>query len=80
MKKNKKIEYLSALKELEEILGFLQSEVVDIDKLSSKVKRAVELVEYCRKKINSTEIEVKKVLAKFEESKESSFNEGTSAD
>ncbi len=80
MRKGKKFKYLEALKELDDILEFLQAEIVDVEVLSSKIKRAVELVEYCRRKINSTETEVKKVLEKFQKSEGDTLNGSPEAD
>ena len=46
--------YEEALKELQEIVGLLQEEAVSIDDLSDKVKRAAELIKYCKEKLRST--------------------------
>jgi len=66
MVQNKKtISYQRALEELDEILKSLQDETVDIDHLSEKLKRAYELIEICRSKIKSAELEVQKINQKF---------------
>ena len=67
MTEKKKIKYADALEELETIVDKLQSEAVDVDELSIKVKRAVELIQLCKGKINKTELEVKKILDDFSE-------------
>ena len=63
----KPLKYQDAISELNEILEGLQQESVDVDELSSKVKRATELISLCKQKIQKTELEVKKILKKFEE-------------
>lgn len=64
----KKIKYLDAVNELDAILEDLQSENVDVDEMSSKVKKAVELIKLCKQRIESAEIEVKDVVKEFEKS------------
>ncbi|MHB2015806.1 MAG: exodeoxyribonuclease VII small subunit [Candidatus Xenobia bacterium] len=54
--------YDAARKELEGILNGLQEESVSIDRLSSNVQRAVELIKFCRGFLTRTEDEVKKAL------------------
>lgn len=67
----KDIKYSEAIEELNRILENLRSENVDVDEISSKVKRAVELIKICRDKINKTEMEVKKIVEEFKEEEES---------
>ena len=55
------------MQELNEILDSLQSEDIDVDELSSKVRRATELIRICRQKIQNTELEVENILKKFGE-------------
>lgn len=47
MKKNK-LTYTSAITELEKIVGEIESGEVDVDVLTAKVKRASELIKFCR--------------------------------
>lgn len=63
----KKQTYHQAISEIEEILGQMESEELDVDELSAKVKRVSELVRFCRTKLKSTEAEVEKVLKEMEE-------------
>lgn len=58
----KKLTYESASKELEEIRDALESNDVSIDKLSEKVKRAHELILFCREKLRSTEDDLAKIV------------------
>ena len=57
----KPLKYNEAVDELNSILDDLQSERVDVDEVSVKVKRAVELIKLCREKISKTESEVRKI-------------------
>jgi len=79
MKSKKKIKFSKALEELENILDALQNEEVDIDELSTKLKRATYLIKICKEKIYETELEVKDILKDFskkdiEEDREESEN------
>lgn len=69
---SEEMKYSDAMKKIEEILGEIESEDVDIDDLSSKVKEAKDLITLCKNKIEKTSMEVKKVvedLGKEESSK-----------
>lgn len=57
--------YSQAISELEKLLQELDSDSVDIDRLSEKVKQAAGLIAYLRKKLTMAETEVKKVLQDF---------------
>jgi exonuclease VII small subunit len=39
---------------------------VDVDELTVRVKRAVELIKLCREKIEETELEVRKIVKEFD--------------
>lgn len=58
----KKIKYAEAIKEIEEILGEIESNEIDVDELSTKVKRAADLIKICKEKLNKTETEIQEVL------------------
>ncbi len=60
------LKYSEAIEELNSILSGLESEQVDVDEVSLKVKRAVELIKDCREKIEKTEMEVKKIVKEFD--------------
>jgi len=62
----KEVKYTEAIEELNEILEGLESEKTGVDEVSVKTKRAVELIRICREKIESTELEVKKIVKEFE--------------
>lgn len=50
--------YEHAMKELQQIVMELQSEAVGIDDLSEKVKRAAELINFCKTKLRTTEEDI----------------------
>ncbi len=62
----KVVKYSEAVSELNVILEDLQSESIDVDELSAKVKKATELIKACKDKIQKTEMEVKKIVKEFE--------------
>ncbi|WP_420433879.1 exodeoxyribonuclease VII small subunit [Candidatus Poriferisocius sp.] len=57
------IGYADALSELQQILGELEAEDIDIDVLATKVERAAELIRVCRGRINDAEVRVKEIVA-----------------
>ena len=62
----KPTKYREAIVELQAILNGLESEQIDVDEVSQKVKRAVELIKLCRERIENTELEVRKIVKEFE--------------
>ena len=54
--------YNKAIKRLEEIIGKIENEEIDVDELSDKVKEAVELITICKERIEKAEMEVKRVV------------------
>ena len=59
---DKKPTYTEAVAEIEQILSRLRQEHIDVDSLSSEVKRATELIALCREQLNSVEQAVKEQL------------------
>lgn len=57
------IGYSEAIHELEEILEQIDGEAVDVDQLSARVRRAAELIQICRGKINATRLEIEEIVA-----------------
>ena len=51
-----------ALQELELILKEIESGEMDVDNLTTKVKRASQLLEICNKKLKKTEEELDKIV------------------
>lgn len=71
MSKSRQLTYSRALKELEEIINEIESEEINVDVLTEKVKRASCLIKFCKDRLRNTEEEVKKVLSEIEETAES---------
>mgnify|MGYP001811986789 FL=1 len=59
--------YAAAVAELEEILDQIEGDEVDVDALSVMVTRAVELIRFCRTRIDATRMEVETVIAALDE-------------
>jgi exodeoxyribonuclease VII small subunit len=59
--------YNEAITEIEEILQKIESGELDVDELTEKVKRVAYLLETCKKKLKTTEIEIQKVIDGLEE-------------
>jgi len=47
----KKQTYESAIKELQQIVNEMQEEMISIDEITEKVKRAKELMDFCKNKL-----------------------------
>ena len=58
----KEIPYTEAMAEIEKIMSKLRSESIDVDTLTAEVKRASELIEMCKKRLRTTEEEVRKLF------------------
>ncbi|HBG58726.1 exodeoxyribonuclease VII small subunit [Proteiniphilum sp. UBA1028] len=57
-----KLSYTSAKKELESIVSAIEAGEMDVDLLIDKVKRASELIIFCKEKLTKTEKELQKIL------------------
>ena len=55
--------YTQSLAELEKILNELRSDACDIDTLTTRTRRAVELLKFCRQRLTTTEEELRSILA-----------------
>jgi len=53
--------YEQAMTELQEIVNGLENETIGMDDLSDKMKRATELLEYCKNKLHTTKEDLKKL-------------------
>lgn len=58
---NKKKGFDQAYEELQKIVASLQDDETGIDSLSSKMKRAKELVEFCRDKLREVEEDIEAI-------------------
>jgi exodeoxyribonuclease VII small subunit len=59
--------YADALAELEAILTELEDGEVDIDLLAAQVRRAAELLELCRERVDDARVEVTRIVAQIDE-------------
>ena len=57
-----KIKYEAAVAELEQILSQMESGQLDLDALTSKLKRAQELISLCKDRLTNTDEEIQKIL------------------
>ncbi|NMB49148.1 MAG: exodeoxyribonuclease VII small subunit [Bacteroidales bacterium] len=57
-----KLTYSEAKKELEAIVAAIESGELDVDALTEKVKRASELIAFCKEKLTKTDEELQKIL------------------
>lgn len=60
--------YSKAIKEIEEILRYIESQEVDVDVVVEKVKRATELIVFCKNKLRTAEEELHRTLQGLETS------------
>lgn len=54
--------FASAMDELRTLVAQLEGDQLDVDQLADRVARAVELVAWCRDRIDATRLEVDEVL------------------
>ena len=60
----KSLTYKDAFEELNEIAQSLETDELEIDTLAKKIKRANELVQFCKEKLRGIEEDVNKELQK----------------
>ncbi|MBL7831316.1 MAG: exodeoxyribonuclease VII small subunit [Saprospiraceae bacterium] len=60
--KEKSITYDHAYTELHQILSDLQQSETSVEELTQKIKRASELISFCKTKLRNTEKEIQKLL------------------
>ena len=58
----KEIKYEAAVHQLEDIVSKLENNELDIDELSTELKKAQQLVKLCKDKLTKTDEEIKKIL------------------
>lgn len=64
---SKQPDYTEAFYELQQIVSDIEEGEITVDELSSKVKRASELIRICKKKLTTVENDVNRVLEDLEE-------------
>jgi exodeoxyribonuclease VII small subunit len=63
----KKIEtYTEAFDELQQLVQEMENGEISVDELAIKVKRATELIAFCKQKLTSTEQNVEAILKELE--------------
>ncbi len=55
--------YPAALGELESILAELERDSVDVDRLAERVKRASQLIRFCRARIGNAQLEIEQIVS-----------------
>ena len=60
---NKQLKYEEAFAELQSITRKMENDELDIDQMSEQLKRAQELIKFCKDKLAKTDEEIKKILA-----------------
>ena len=65
-----KLTYSEAVGELEHIVQQMQSNDCSIDNLSKLTARSLQLLKVCKAKLQSTDEELKKILATLEDSRQ----------
>lgn len=63
----KKLTYQEAVNEIDEILNKIENDELDVDELSTKVKRVSSLIKICKEKLHKTESEVENILKEMED-------------
>jgi len=57
--------YNDAFEELQSIVSEIESGQTNVDELTEKIRRASQLIAFCKAKLTSSEEEVEKLLAKL---------------
>ncbi len=63
---NKELKYDEAIAELEQIVKEMEYGEISVDELSIKIKRSAFLINFCKKKLKSTEEDVESILKEME--------------
>lgn len=71
------MKYGKAVKRLEEIIGKIEGEEIDVDELSDRVREAAGLIKLCKDRIGKAELEVKQVVADFDAGPDKDAARGT---
>ena len=61
----KDLTYTAAKEKLEQIVYAIEGGKLDVDELTKKVKRASELIAFCKDKLTKTDEELQKILDKM---------------
>lgn len=58
--------YGEAMQELQDIMHRIENEELDVDVLLAEVKKAANLIKFCKEKLYKTNEEIQKILDKIE--------------
>ncbi len=58
--------YGEAMQELQDIMGSIENDDLDVDVLLEKVKKAATLIKFCKDKLQKTNVEIQKILDEIE--------------
>ena len=61
------LSYSTPVSELDQILAELEDDSLDVDILGDRVKRASELISFCRERITSAQTQVEQIVADLEQ-------------
>ena len=61
-----RLDFATAMVELERIVAELESDTLDVDLLTERVERAAHLVDWCRSRIDGTRLRVEEILERLE--------------
>jgi len=59
----KETKYEEAMAELQDIVRRMENDELDIDQMTTQLKRAQELIKLCKDKLTKTDEEIKKILS-----------------
>ena len=57
-----KLSYQKALDEIQDIIYQIENKDIPVDELTKKIKRVSFLIDFCKKNLHDTEIEINKLL------------------
>jgi len=63
----KKITYQESIQEIEQIISLIEAKEIDVDSLTENIKRAVFLISECKKKLQTSDAEIQKLLKSIED-------------
>ncbi|MGC6414497.1 MAG: exodeoxyribonuclease VII small subunit [Bacteroidia bacterium] len=66
--KNEKLNYTDAYEELIGIVNDLEEGEISVDELTEKIKRASELIQFCKGILRKTELDVDQILEEIKNS------------
>ena len=59
---DQKVKYEDAMRQLEEIVAKIENNELDIDQLTTQLKKAKELISFCKEKLVKTDEEIKQII------------------